>query len=233
MTVRVSNTNWNEFLVGEALVLELLGRLLYDNLDKAWLQGLLDQGVFEEIPFGAEQQDTSRGLTLLQKWAKQNQAPLSDSAFDELRADNTRLFVGVGKVLAPLWESVYFGEDRLVFQEETLQVRAWYRRFGLEPEKLHQEPDDHIGLELLFLGHLARLGLQAIEKDDQAALEEYLLAQRQFLAEHPMKWAGSWCALVQEHARTDFYRGLAHLTLGALLAAAEMLEIKMPGQGAG
>lgn len=233
MTVRESNTNWNEFLVGEALVLELLGRLLYDNLDQAWLQGLLDQGVFEEIPFGAEQQDTSRGLTLLQKWIHENEAGLSDTSFDDLRADNTRLFVGVGKVLAPLWESVYFGEDRLVFQEETLQVRAWYRRFGLEPEKLHQEPDDHIGLELLFLAHLARLALNALEKNDSAELNDILLAQRQFLAEHPMKWARSWCELVQEHARTDFYRGLGHLTLGALLAAAEMLEIKMPGQGAG
>jgi TorA maturation chaperone TorD len=226
MTVRESNTNWNEFLVGEALVLELLGRLLYDNLDQAWLQGLLDQGVFEEIPFGAEQQDTSRGLTLLQKWIHENEAGLSDTSFDDLRADNTRLFVGVGKVLAPLWESVYFGEDRLVFQEQTLQVRAWYRRFGLEPEKLHQEPDDHIGLELLFLGHLARLALQAIEKDDQVAFEEYLRAQRQFLAEHPLKWAGLWGEAVQQHSRTDFYRGLAYLVNGSLLAAKTALAVE-------
>ena len=101
MTTSDKNIEWNAVLMGETLVFELLGRLLYDELDKAWLQSLLSEDVFEDVPFGAEQEETKRGLELLQKWAKQNGTELKDAAFDELRVDYTRLFVGVGKVLAP------------------------------------------------------------------------------------------------------------------------------------
>ena len=221
-------TDWHVLLLGEALVFESLGRLLYEELDKAWLQSLLKEDVFEDVPFGAEQQETKLGLELLQNWARENEAGISDKSFDDLRVDYTRLFVGIKKVLAPLWESVYFNQDRMVFQEQTLQVRAWYRRFGLEPEKLYQEPDDHIGLELLFLVHLAKLGLQALEENDQAGSEKYLQAQRDFLSEHLLRWGPAWAKLVRQHASTDFYRGLAHLVHGTLLAVAELLEVEVP-----
>ena len=221
-------TDWHVLLLGEALVFESLGRLLYEELDKAWLQSLLKEDVFEDVPFGAEQQETKLGLELLQNWARENEAGISDKSFDDLRVDYTRLFVGIKKVLAPLWESVYFNQDRMVFQEQTLQVRAWYRRFGLEPEKLYQEPDDHIGLELLFLVHLAKLGLQALEENDQAGSEKYLQAQRNFLSEHLLRWGPAWAKLVRQHASTDFYRGLAHLVHGTLLAVAELLEVEAP-----
>ena len=221
-------TDWHVLLLGEALVFESLGRLLYEELDKAWLQSLLKEDVFEDVPFGAEQHETKLGLELLQNWARENEAGISDKSFDDLRVDYTRLFVGIKKVLAPLWESVYFNQDRMVFQEQTLQVRAWYRRFGLEPEKLYQEPDDHIGLELLFLVHLAKLGLQALEENDQAGSEKYLQAQRDFLSEHLLRWGPAWAKLVRQHATTDFYRGLAHLVHGTLLAVAELLEVEVP-----
>ena len=221
-------TDWHVLLLGEALVFESLGRLLYEELDKAWLQSLLKEDVFEDVPFGAEQQETKLGLELLQNWARENEAGISDKSFDDLRVDYTRLFVGIKKVLAPLWESVYFNQDRMVFQEQTLQVRAWYRRFGLEPEKLYKEPDDHIGLELLFLVHLAKLGLQALEENDQAGSEKYLQAQRDFLSEHLLRWGPAWAKLVRQHASTDFYRGLAHLVHGTLLAVAELLEVEVP-----
>ena len=221
-------TDWHVLLLGEALVFESLGRLLYEELDKAWLQSLLKEDVFEDVPFGAEQHETKLGLELLQNWARENEAGISDKSFDDLRVDYTRLFVGIKKVLAPLWESVYFNQDRMVFQEQTLQVRAWYRRFGLEPEKLYKEPDDHIGLELLFLVHLAKLGLQAVEENDQAGFEKYLQAQRDFLSEHLLRWGPAWAKLVRQHASTDFYRGLAHLVHGTLLAVAELLEVEAP-----
>ena len=221
-------TDWHVLLLGEALVFESLGRLLYEELDKAWLQSLLKEDVFEDVPFGAEQHETKLGLELLQNWARENEAGISDKSFDDLRVDYTRLFVGIKKVLAPLWESVYFNQDRMVFQEQTLQVRAWYRRFGLEPEKLYKEPDDHIGLELLFLVHLAKLGLQALEENDQAGSEKYLQAQRDFLSEHLLRWGPAWAKLVRQHASTDFYRGLAHLVHGTLLAVAELLEVEVP-----
>ena len=61
------------------------------------------------------------------------------------------LFVGPGTPLAPPWESVCRHKDEaLVFQKETLEVRAAYQELGLQVEKLHHEPDDHIAYELEF-----------------------------------------------------------------------------------
>ena len=128
---------------------------------------MIAEDIFAEVPFASEQPDVIAGLNLLQQWSQANRGGISPDAFDAIRIDNTRLFLGPGKVLAAPWESVHFTEERLVFQQQTLQVRGWYSRFGLEVIKLHQEPDDHIGLELEFLAHLANLGLQSLESKTQ------------------------------------------------------------------
>ncbi len=219
--------DWASILAGEALVFGLLGKLWFEYPERVWLQSLADETIFDEIPFGAEQPEVAAGLALLQQWSRDHQPARLNGSFDDLRADYTRLFIGPGKVLAPPWESAYFNEERLTFQAQTLQVRNWYRRFGLESVKLHSEPDDHAGLELAFLAHLAKLGLTALEQGDEARLAETLEAQRQFLAAHPLRWIPAWCNQVAAQANTDFYRGVARLTRGALAELASVLETKV------
>ncbi len=208
-------------LLEETLLLGVLGRLIKAAPEKEWLQSLVNDDIFAESPMAHKNQDMADGFALLEAWTRQNAAGLSDEIVTDLTVDHTRLFVGVGQPLAPPWESVYFNEDRMIFQEQTLQVRQWYRRFGLEPEKLQQEPDDHIGLELSFLSYLASMGVKASEQGDKARLDGSLQAQQQFLREHPLKWVRAWSALVDKHARTDFYRGLAKVTRGVLLSLGE------------
>jgi TorA maturation chaperone TorD len=215
-------------LMGEALLFGLLGKALYGDPDKAWLETLISEDVFAEVPFGAEQAEIKLGLELLQRWSSENQAGISEAAFKDIKQDQLLLFIGLDKVLAPVWESVYFNQNRLVFQEQTLQVREWFSRFGLQIERLNREPDDHIGLELSFMAHLASLALHALSEDDSQKYEDILQAQRDFLSQHLLCWAPAWARLVVEHARTDYYRGLAHLTHGALLAAAVQLNIELP-----
>lgn len=220
--------DWTSTLAGEILVFDLLGKLLYEYPERNWLQILVDEAVFDEIPFGASQPDIITGLQLLQQWMRSCQGGLLNGAVDELRADYTRLFLGPGKVLTPPWESVQFTDERLVFQERTLQVRRWYQRYGLEVEKLHHEPDDHVGLELAFLAHLARQGLAALAQHHPAQLAETWEAQRQFLRAHPSRWVPDWCQQVASQARTDFYRGAALLVRGAMAELGATLETKVP-----
>jgi TorA maturation chaperone TorD len=215
-------------VLGESLLFGLLGKIIYADLDQAWLESLIRDEVFVEAPFGAEQVEVQRGIELLGRWTNENQGGLEAPQFKALQDDYLHLFIGLGKVLAPMWESVYFSEKKLMFQESTLQVREWYARFGVQAERINNEPDDHIGLELLFISHLASLAFHAIEQGDQNKLNEALQAQRDFLSEHLLRWGPVWAKLVKQNANTDFYRGIAHLTHGSLLAVAEMLEIKMP-----
>lgn len=225
MTVALTREQ-QEGLVGEMLLLGLLGRIIFQypgDEHREWFQSLIDSEAFSESPYAPDQAHMVKGLELLQNWSKQD---LSDDVYKDMQADYMRLFIGVGNVVAPPWESVFFDESRQTFRQQTLQVRNWYRRFGLEPEKVHREPDDHIGLELTFLANLAGQALQAAENGDEQAFDSLMGARRQFLAEHPLKWVFSWCDLVNEHARTDFYLGLGHLIRGALLAIAQHYDLQ-------
>lgn len=214
-------------LLGETLLFGLLGKVIYQDLDRSLLDTLIKDEVFSEVPFGEEQTEVQRGMELLSRWGSENTNGISDVEFDLLKQDSMKLLIGLDFMPAPPWESVYFSDKRMLFQEQTLQVRDWYARFGLQIEHLNQEPDDHIGLELLFISHLASSALQALDEDAQL-YEGLLQAQRDFLTEHLLRWGPAWAKLVKQHATTDFYRGVAYLTHGALLAAAETLQIKLP-----
>ncbi len=220
-------SDWAPLLTGEMLLSGLLGKLLFTSPERDWLASLAADSVFEAAPFASEQPDVKAGLTLLNEWADQNKDGLSDQAFREVESEYDRLFIGPGQVLAPPWESVFVKEGRLIFQEVTLQVRDWYRRHGLQSVKLHQEPDDHIGLELTFLAHMAGEGLAALEIGDDVAFEAANNAQRQFLSEHVLNWATLWCDQVGEYSRADFYRGVALVVKGFLTELAAIFDLRV------
>jgi TorA maturation chaperone TorD len=209
------------------LLCGLLGKLLFTFPEKDWLAALAAESVFAEAPFAAKQPDVKAGLELLNAWADLNHEGLSDHNFDDVVADYTRLFIGPGSVLAPPWESVFVEKGRMIFQKATLDVRDWYRRHGLQSVKLYQEPDDHIGLELRFLAHLAGEGLSALEQGDDVAFEAANDAQRRFLSGHVLNWAPVWCDQVMVYTRTDFYRGVALSVKGLLQELADLFELEL------
>lgn len=137
----------------------------------------------------------------------------SEEEEKELFDDYQALFIGP-RIKAFPWESVYRSREGLLFQEETLKVREYYGRFGLEVARLHNEPDDHIGLELEFMAHLSLKVKRELE-EDSLNIESilYLLeGQFSFLKEHPMQWIDAFCSRVEENAKTPFYIGLALFT---------------------
>ena len=223
-------TAWTETLAGEMLLFKLLGKAFFAAPDREWLDALVKEDIFAESPFGGAQPDTKAGLTLLRAWSRANRDGISDVALETLQAEYTRLFIGPGPVVAPPWESVYFSEERLLFQRETFQVRAWYARFGLTVPSLHREPDDHIGLELSFVAHLGELALQAIQANEQERFQEALEAERRFLSEHLFKWGPGWCTRVEANSGSEFFRGLSLVTRGALSELSEQLAVPIPMQ---
>ncbi len=218
-----------EQITGEMLLFGLLGKLIYTYPARDWIQELLAEDVFSETPFGETQPQVIEGLKLMQTW---NQAalerPLAD-AVRELEEDYQNLLVGMREILAPPWESVYLTRERLLFQAPTIQVRQWYRRYGLEIENIGREPEDHLGLELIFVAHLASLAVAALGDGDHARYLELIQAQRDFLQEHLLKWAPKWCKDVIEHAATGFYRGAALMVRGALDETVSYLEQEAQG----
>lgn len=228
-TEQMTTEAWTDQLLGQYLLFGLLGKLLYSNPDTALLKPVIEGDLFDEAPFATDNPDVAKGLSLLQQWREQYQQPnLQKDVLIEAQVDYMRLFAITERLPLAPWESFYGNDERLLFQESMLDVRNWYARFGLELVNAHHEPDDHIGLELLFVAHLAQMGLQAVQEGNALNLEQALAAQHGFLTRHLLRWGPHWCEQMVQHAHTDYYRGLALVVHGALLALSQLLQVETP-----
>lgn len=129
---------------------------------------------------------------------------------ERLRDEYTRLFVGPMEMDAPPWESIYLGEEGMLFQESTLKVRECYRRFGLLPEEYPRVADDSLALELGFMAELSRRSADAFASGDTDTLDLILRGARDFLTEHLLLWVPK---LLDRLDKTEgrFYPRLAHI----------------------
>ncbi|MDR1359077.1 MAG: molecular chaperone TorD family protein [Coriobacteriales bacterium] len=190
----------------------LVGRVLHRFPSRGLYVTLVENRLFQALPIDVDDAEFARGAALLAAWDEQLGGKLDEEAYKDLLADNTRLFVGLQEMTCPPWESFYFNTDRQIFQSQTREVRDWYRRHGLNIEKLHQEPDDHIGLELEFVAMLLERALSAPGDERDAIIYD----ARMFIEEHPGRWVGIWAKQVSKEARTDFYKGLAAIIPAAI-----------------
>ena len=134
---------------------------------------LLGGEVLEEVP------------AFLQKLQSERS---EEGMLDRIREEYTRLFIGPLEMEAPPWESVYTGEEGMLFQESTLKVRECYRRFGLLPEAYPRVADDSLALELGFMAELAKRSAEASENADAAERNRNLRGSLDFLNEHLLIW---------------------------------------------
>jgi TorA maturation chaperone TorD len=160
---------------------------------------LKNDEVFSELPFAAESEATAEGRRLMEAWLGSGSAEILT---DKARSDFMHLFIGPGKVLSPPWGSVYMSTDKLIFTEETLNVRLYYERNGRIVKKKYHEPDDHIGLELEFIAYLLEN-----DRTDTA---------RDFAEKYVIPWVFKWNDAVQKYAGTDYYRSLANMAAGGV-----------------
>lgn len=137
------------------------------------------------------------------------------------RVDFAKLFVGPFEMRAPPYGSVYLDRTDRVMTESTRDVRAAYRREGLEVTL--DEPADHLAAELEFLYVLVVTEGEALDSGDEDAAIQYLDRQYEFLSEHLGRWVSEFAAEVREHAETEFYWVLADETQRFLEADVDRL----------
>jgi putative dimethyl sulfoxide reductase chaperone len=215
--------DWTDILTAEALAFGFINRVFYEKPAQEFIQPLISEKLFDQWPLLTDDEFTASGLDILQAFSgRWEEVHLAD-----LKKDYQQLFIGPDHLPAPPWESVYLSIEGLVFEKETMAVRQFYARYGLQIDNLYKEPDDHFGLEMAFMAHLCTLGLQAISTGDVEALQSHLDAQRDFLQEHLLLWAPEFLNSVIAHARTDYYRGAAYLALGCLAEASARRDLEV------
>ncbi|KYH32995.1 Tat proofreading chaperone DmsD [Moorella mulderi DSM 14980] len=202
-----------EWLQGRELIYSFLARIYQDGPAEDLLAALAGEKFLEELAASSRNEELAAGCRKMQAELTARASDL-EAYRQELQEDYNRLFFGPGHLEAPPWESVYRSKEHLLFGEETLAVREFYRSFGLESKKKNREPDDHLGLEMEFMAWLSQAAAAKVQAGEDAS--EFLQGQRRFLKEHLEQWVPALCSDIQGAARTKFFRGLALFTRGWL-----------------
>lgn len=192
-------------------------RLLYCEPDNDEVVQQACEHVFASAPFGMDNERVRRGLNGMDTWLETLDAsdePSFAERVDELRREWLRLFIGAGTPDAPCWESFYREPNSHLFGACTLEVRACYKRHGLQIERLRSEPDDHLGLMLGFVSFLISAEIDSLQAGDEEAATGLASEQDGFLTEHVLPWLAAWHYEVDQHASSDYFRGAGSFVLG-------------------
>ena len=212
---------------GARLALSMAAMLVYCEPDAAALERYLVPGLFDESPFAEDNADVIEGLTAMAAWCDGvREAGDCVGGLSELRDDWFQLFAGPGEPAAPAWAGYYMATNSQILSEESLAVRHIYARHGFEPARKNREPDDDLGVMLVFLGQLASEAAAAEMAGDDESGRRALDDAWVLLGRHILPWIGVWRERVVTKARTSFYRGVGDFVFGLVYSYAEGLGMK-------
>lgn len=131
---------------------------------------------------------------------------------ETLRTAYTHLFRGVNRGDPdPPYESMYAGDG--FYSQTTTEIRQGYRWAGVDVDTpTGNEPPDHLGLELQFLGELVTRD-DTEHDSDEPDVED---AKWWLLDEHLMEWVPTYMARFKQADPHDYYAGLVDLTLAVV-----------------
>ena len=109
-------------------IFEFFSLIFLTEPDEAILDKVLAGDAFLHWPVDSEKPELKQALDLLNSYCDSWES----KQLEDLKFDYARLFLGLEKTFAPPYESVFLSEDHLLFDKETLQVRAGYEKFGLD-----------------------------------------------------------------------------------------------------
>lgn len=207
-------------LYANALACAFFNRTFLTEPTKEFIGLYGKQNLFDEWPIDPVSEMSREGLAILGSYFGER----SDHRLERVREDYRKLFVGPTDIV-PVWESVWTSKDRLLFGEPTLEVRDFYARYGIEIEHKGGDPDDHIGYEFAFMGHLLHSTAAALESSRPEKRRELSSAAHVFFSSHLGAWAPECLSQIAERAECGFYRGVARLGLGYLGELAVLLKV--------
>lgn len=131
---------------------------------------------------------------------------------DTLGKAYTRLFRGISdRNVDPPYESLYV--DGQFYSSTTTEIRQGYRWAGVDVDDEHgNEPPDHLGIELQFLGELIAMDTRET-RSDEPDIEDALWWM---LDEHLTEWLPTYLARVRQTEPHDYYVGILDLSLAVV-----------------
>lgn len=200
---------------------DVLRHTFQSEPSEEFLIQLEKSGVDSQFPFFKHNKLIEQGIRELSESLAKSSEGMCGYVLEDLRADYTQLFVGPGVLKAPPWESAYASEERLLFQESTLDVRKTYLKYELISNGYPREADDHIALELDFMKNMI---LKTIDSEAYEEIESLLQEQNSFLKKHLLWWIPFFSGDIVSRSNSMFYRGMARLLEGFLKLDEKLIE---------
>jgi TorA maturation chaperone TorD len=188
------------------MMLYFAGTMIMWDPSNECIHDFWSKGMFKSLPVSSQNPMFLKAAALLR-----NSVTDIQSSHERMKDDFQALFSGNVKSLAPPYESVYRDKDGILFGKQASEVREFYRSYGWESRFRDEIPDDHLGIELLFLTLMIE---KYFELEDKACQIEMRTEIRRFISTHLLSWITRWNDDIQNNAITMSYKGI-----GALICA--------------
>ncbi|MBM4765342.1 molecular chaperone TorD family protein [Bacillus sp. B15-48] len=180
---------------------------------------LVTEEFWRNFPLEVANEQIKSGLEQLIKCTSNLDEQNLLKAVEEVNVEYTELFIGPGAPKAPPWESFYNTRKKLFFGTTAFVMKDLLNKQGLESKNSGRQPEDHLGLELLYLAVLT----EKLHDQDIESQVNNIKDQLSFMDEHLLSWIPNLYDDAKESASVGFYSGLLQLIWGTLLWDKELL----------
>lgn len=205
-----------------------LSRIFLEEVSEEFLQEIflrIEKTAFLPESMDKARHEFDRGLVLFRNAVDQlkHEKDISETVKLLAREFVYTFIVSGSHPLSP-YESVYLGEERLLMQKPYDEVRAIFKEANFKRSEDCQEIEDHIGIELEFMGLLCQKFIRAWQDKQKPEARNALRLQSMFLQDHLTKWVPQFCEDVLRKTRMDFYRAVAYMTRGFITLDNEEMQ---------
>ena len=207
MTEKINDKQHN-VLKGYNMLLYFAGTMIMFDPSNECIHDFWLQGILKNLPVSS---NNPRFI----KAASQLHQSVGDqtSSIKMMKEDYLTLFTAAGNSLAPPYELVNRSRNLLIFDKQTSEVSEFYESYGWESKFKGKIPDDHLGVELLFLTLMIE---KYLELDDEFCNSEMRFEIRRFIDQHLLSWVPDWNENIQERASSLSYKGIGTLILACV-----------------
>ncbi len=198
-----NDSNQNNLLKGYNMLLYFSGSLILYEPTEECVTDFFSNDMLKRLPVSSNNPRFIKAASLLRESCTDRKTCKTD-----LIKDHRRMFALDGMRLALPLETEYRGFQKS--DQTTKSVSDFYDSYGWKPKSLANPPDDHLGIELLFLTKLIDKYLQL---DDKPCCREMRKEIHRFISQHIITWLGEWNEKVQENSISAYYKGIGNLVL--------------------
>lgn len=143
-----------------------------------------------------------------------------EKAMETVNVEYTELFIGPPIPKAPPWESFYNTRKKLFFGPTAFIMKDLLKQQGFASARSGSHPEDHLGIELLYLTILTEKMYEATLEEQMERINDQLM----FMDDHLLSWIPKLYEDANKGGSFGFYSGLIELIWGTLLWDKELLQ---------